>query len=97
MVVAYPARYGVSGGMSFLVNQDGVVYEQNLGKKTDGDCLQNDHLQFRRELDTGTPSHQRSFTVTSRLFFGLIEQRRSSKVRATTERGWRVQRLRLPP
>ena len=32
-VVAYPARYGVSGGMSFLVNQDGVVYEQNLGKK----------------------------------------------------------------
>ena len=33
-MVAYPARNGVSGGMSFLVNQDGVVYEQNLGKKT---------------------------------------------------------------
>jgi hypothetical protein len=33
VVVAYPARYGVSGGMSFLVNQDGVVYEQNLCKK----------------------------------------------------------------
>ena len=33
-VIAYPARYGVSGGMSFLVNQDGVVHEQNLGKKT---------------------------------------------------------------
>lgn len=33
-VIAYPARYGVSGIMSFLVNQDGVVYERNLGKNT---------------------------------------------------------------
>jgi hypothetical protein len=33
-VIAYPARYGVSGVMSFMVNQDGVVYEQNLGKNT---------------------------------------------------------------
>lgn len=34
VVIAYPARYGVSGIMSFLVNQDGMVYEQNLGKNT---------------------------------------------------------------
>jgi hypothetical protein len=33
-VIAYPARYGVSGIMSFMVNQDGMVYEQNLGKNT---------------------------------------------------------------
>ena len=33
-VIAYPARYGISGVMSFMVNQDGVVYEQNLGKNT---------------------------------------------------------------
>jgi hypothetical protein len=33
-VIAYPARYGVSGIMSFIVNQDGVAYEQNLGKNT---------------------------------------------------------------
>ena len=33
-VIAYPARYGASGIMSFLVNQDGVVYEKNLGKNT---------------------------------------------------------------
>jgi DUF2950 family protein len=33
-VIAYPARYGVSGIMSFMVNQDGLVYEQNLGKST---------------------------------------------------------------
>jgi len=31
-VIAYPARYGASGVMSFIVNQDGVVYEKNLGR-----------------------------------------------------------------
>ena len=30
-VVAHPAKYGVSGVMSFLVNHDGVVYEKDLG------------------------------------------------------------------
>jgi hypothetical protein len=33
-VLAYPGLYGVSGIMSFLVNQDGAVYEQNLGEDT---------------------------------------------------------------
>jgi hypothetical protein len=33
-VIAYPARYGASGVMSFIVNHDGVVYEKNLGKNT---------------------------------------------------------------
>ena len=33
-MIAYPARYGASGVMSFLVNHDGVVYEKNLGKDT---------------------------------------------------------------
>jgi len=33
-VIVYPARYDLSGGMSFLVNQDGAVDEQNLGKNT---------------------------------------------------------------
>ena len=31
-VVAYPASYGDSGIMSFLVNHDGVVYEKDLGE-----------------------------------------------------------------
>jgi hypothetical protein len=30
-LVAFPAQYGASGIMTFLVNQDGVVYEKNLG------------------------------------------------------------------
>jgi hypothetical protein len=33
-VIAYPARYGASGIMSFMVNHDGVVYEKDLGKNT---------------------------------------------------------------
>lgn len=33
-LIAYPAQYGVSGIMSFMVNHDGVVYEKNLGKNT---------------------------------------------------------------
>ncbi|MEQ1518051.1 MAG: DUF2950 domain-containing protein, partial [Usitatibacteraceae bacterium] len=33
-VVAYPARYGASGIMTFMVNHDGVVFEKDLGKNT---------------------------------------------------------------
>jgi len=33
--VAYPAEYRSSGVMTFIVSQDGVVYEKDLGKKTD--------------------------------------------------------------
>jgi hypothetical protein len=33
-MVAYPAEYGVSGVMTFLVNHDGVVYQKDLGPKT---------------------------------------------------------------
>jgi hypothetical protein len=33
-LVAYPARWGISGVMTFIVNQRGRVYEKNLGPKT---------------------------------------------------------------
>ena len=33
-LVAYPATYGVSGIMTFIVNQDGVVHQKDLGPKT---------------------------------------------------------------
>ncbi len=32
--LAYPAEYRVSGVMSFLVDQDGIVYEKDLGRDT---------------------------------------------------------------
>jgi len=33
--VAYPAAYGNSGIMTFIINQNGVVYQKDLGKDTD--------------------------------------------------------------
>ncbi len=33
-LVAWPAEYGNSGVMTFIVNQNGIVFEKNLGKDT---------------------------------------------------------------
>jgi hypothetical protein len=33
-ILAYPAEYGNSGVMSFFINQDGVVFQKNLGENT---------------------------------------------------------------
>ena len=33
-LIAFPARYGISGVMSFIVNQDGIVYQKDLGPNT---------------------------------------------------------------
>ncbi len=33
-LIAYPAKYGVSGIMSFIVNHEGIVYQKDLGRKT---------------------------------------------------------------
>jgi len=33
-MVAYPARWGSSGVMTFIVNHDGLVYQKNLGART---------------------------------------------------------------
>lgn len=34
-LLAWPAEYGVSGVKSFMINQDGLVYEKDLGEETD--------------------------------------------------------------
>jgi hypothetical protein len=34
-VVAWPAKYGDSGIMTFIVGKDGVIYQRDLGDKTD--------------------------------------------------------------
>jgi hypothetical protein len=33
-LIAWPASYGASGIMSFMVNQDGIVFQKDLGPKT---------------------------------------------------------------
>jgi hypothetical protein len=35
-LVAWPAQYDVTGVMTFVVNQDGVAREKDLGPETDG-------------------------------------------------------------
>jgi hypothetical protein len=37
-IVAYPAKYRVSGVMTFIVNHDGTVYEKDLGKATSAEA-----------------------------------------------------------
>jgi hypothetical protein len=34
-LLAYPAKYGTSGIMTFVVNQDGVIYQKDLGDDTE--------------------------------------------------------------
>jgi hypothetical protein len=34
-ILAYPAEYGASGIMTFIVNQDGAIYRKNLGADTE--------------------------------------------------------------
>jgi hypothetical protein len=34
-LIAYPAKYGSSGIMTFVVNHDGIVYEKDFGRKTE--------------------------------------------------------------
>ena len=38
-LVAYPAQYGSSGIMSFIVNHDGMVYQQDMGRGTEKAAL----------------------------------------------------------
>jgi hypothetical protein len=33
-MVAYPADYGITGIMTFIVNHDGDVYQKDLGPET---------------------------------------------------------------
>ena len=33
-LLAYPAEYGDSGIMTFMVNREGIVFQKNLGEKT---------------------------------------------------------------
>lgn len=41
-LLAYPARYGASGIMSFVVSQDGTVYQKDLGRNTAAAAHQQD-------------------------------------------------------
>jgi hypothetical protein len=52
-LIAYPAKYGYSGVMTFIVNQSGVVYEKDLGPAT---------LELAHRIDSFNPD--RSWAIT---------------------------------
>ena len=64
--VAYPAEYGSSGVMTFIVNEDGVVYQKDLGKKTDAlaeamkEYNPNSSWQKAEEQQEGTAGDQKT-------------------------------------
>ena len=37
-LIAYPADYGASGIMTFIVNQDGLVWQRDLGESTEAEA-----------------------------------------------------------
>ena len=45
--LAYPAEYRSSGVMTFIVNQDGIVYQKDLGKKTGVSRQSHEGIQSR--------------------------------------------------
>ena len=52
-LVAWPAKYDDTGVMTFIVNQDGVVYQKNLGAGHRRGGPRDRRLQPGRELDQG--------------------------------------------
>ena len=46
-LLAYPAEYGNSGIMTFMVNQDGTVFQKDLGDRTE---------KFARRIETFDPA-----------------------------------------
>ena len=59
-MVAYPAHYGSSGVMTFIVNQDGIVYQKDLGKGTEAivakmTLFNPDKTWKKVEVPAGTP------------------------------------------
>jgi hypothetical protein len=58
-LLAYPAEYGNSGVMTFLVNHQGTIYEKDLGPRTAVIAARvtafNPDGTWRRVADTGQP------------------------------------------
>ena len=62
-LVAYPARYGISGMMTFIVNQDGQIYEKDFGRNTAANAegmkaFDPDKTWRKVEPQTDSPSSQ---------------------------------------
>jgi hypothetical protein len=60
-LVAYPAEYGNSGVMTFVVNQEGNIFEKNLGKNTrrlaEAITVYNPDKSWKKIKTLETPAH----------------------------------------
>jgi hypothetical protein len=57
-LIAYPAEYGNSGVMTFMVNHDGTVYQKDLGRRTESLAKRLDLFdpdQTWKKVDVATP------------------------------------------
>ena len=52
-LLAYPAEYGNSGIMTFMVNHDGTVFQKDLGPRTAKDRAQDRELRSGLDLGEG--------------------------------------------
>ena len=52
-LVAYPAEYGNSGVMTFVVNYAGTVFQKDLGERTAKTRRAHDVIQSRSNLEEG--------------------------------------------
>ena len=52
-LIAWPAKYDDTGVMTFIVNQDGVVYQKNLGRRHRRRGPRDQRIQPGRDLEQG--------------------------------------------
>ena len=109
--VAYPAEYGNSGVMTFIINQDGVLLQKDLGKTTTRNSKRNDCVRARCRVDPSSGIRfPRTYPLASERF-GVLDQafrsactysgfsgsrRRSSRWRRRAPRRSRARRARSP-
>ena len=59
-LIAYPAEYGNSGIMTFMVNQDGTVFQKDLGARTEKIARKIETFNAGRRLEEGRRAALRS-------------------------------------
>ncbi len=52
-LVAYPAKYGETGVMTFIVNHNGKIFEKDLGANSTALGIADDELRSGRRLASG--------------------------------------------
>ena len=73
-LIAYPATHGDSGIMTFIVNQDGIVYQKNLGPDTPriAAAVSYTHLDVYKRQVIIAAHPTRAFIPTSKRFLSMI-------------------------